>query len=83
MPTCFARLESKMLPCPATRTRAPIVVKTLHILALVLFVAALCLYMAASMAGAWALGAIAVALEAVAWVVTFTSRQSSRNGEIH
>lgn len=57
--------------------------KTLHLLVLILFVAALCLYMAASMAGAWVLGAIATALEAAAWIVALISRHSSKDGEVH
>lgn len=57
--------------------------KTLHLLALILFVAALCLYMAASMAGAGVLGATAAALETAAWIVTLISRPSSKDGEVH
>ena len=53
--------------------------KLLHVLVvlLFLFLFALGCYMASSMTAAWVIGGIGIALEAVAWIVAFTARESS------
>lgn len=54
--------------------------KILHVLAILLFLAALCLYVASSSTGAWLLGGIGIVLEIVAWVIALTSRKPTTPG---
>lgn len=48
--------------------------KILHAFAIVLFFAALCLYVASSSTRAWLLGGIGIALEIAAWVIALKSK---------
>lgn len=48
--------------------------KILHALAILLFLAALCLYVVSSSTGAWLLGGIGIALEITAWVIALNSK---------
>jgi len=54
--------------------------KILHVLAILLFLAALCFYVASSSTGAWLLGGIGIVLEIVAWVIALTSRKPTTPG---
>ena len=49
--------------------------KTLHALAIFLFLASLCFYVVSSSTGAWLLAGIGIALEIAAWVITLTSKE--------
>lgn len=48
--------------------------KILHAFVILLFLAALCLYVASSSTGAWLLGGIGIALEIAAWVIALKSK---------
>lgn len=48
--------------------------KILHAFAILLFLTALCLYVASSSTGAWLLGGIGIALEIAAWVIALKSK---------
>lgn len=48
--------------------------KILHAFAILLFLAALRLYVASSSTGAWLLGGIGMALEIAAWVIALRSK---------
>jgi len=54
--------------------------RILHVLAILLFLAALCFYVASSGTGAWLLGGIGIVLEIVAWVIALTSRKPTTPG---
>ncbi|WP_313399287.1 hypothetical protein [Stenotrophomonas sp.] len=54
--------------------------RILHVLAILLFLAALCFYVASSSTGAWLLGGIGIVLEIVAWVIALTSRNPTTPG---
>ena len=51
--------------------------KILHALAILLFIAALCLYVVSSSTGAWLLGGIGIVLEVAAWVIALKSKEPS------
>ena len=51
--------------------------KLLHVLAVGFLLAALLLYFASSTTGAWILGGVGLALEAAAWIIALTSKNSS------